>query len=205
MTNTPVISTFHGAVDFGEHERFQALKYAAINAGANAVVSVSNDLLNEIKQRTSIKNDKVSVIYNGIDVSTYDRPRSCLLRQKFGWPDNEIIVGCLGNIRTAKRYDSLLQVAAIAVNSANSYRFVIAGQCEGPLFDQLLQLRGELGLQDRVQFLGFVDDAAEFLSNLDIFLSTSDSEGLPLSAIQAMAAEFAACCDAMRWIRGTYY
>ena len=36
--------------------------------------------------------------------------------------------------------------------------------------------------------LGFIDDAAEFLASLDLFLSTSISEGLPLSAIQAMVA-----------------
>ena len=72
--------------------------------------------------------------------------------------------------------------------SPRSYRFVIAGQGKGPLYDGLLQLRKELGLEDRVLFLGFVDDAAEFLSNVDFFLSTSISEGLPLSAIQAMVA-----------------
>jgi glycosyltransferase involved in cell wall biosynthesis len=45
-----------------------------------------------------------------------------------------------------------------------------------------------LGLEEKVQFLGFIDDAADFLANIDIFLSSSISEGLPLSAIQAMVA-----------------
>ena len=52
----------------------------------------------------------------------------------------------------------------------------------------LLALRKKLGLEEKVQFLGFIDDAADFLANIDIFLSSSISEGLPLSAIQAMVA-----------------
>ena len=66
---------------------------------------------------------------------------------------------------------------------------MIAGQSNSSLTDELLALRKELGLEDKVQFLGFLDDAAGFLSNLDLFLSSSVSEGLPLSAIQAMVAK----------------
>jgi len=66
---------------------------------------------------------------------------------------------------------------------------VIAGQSNSALIDELRALRKDLGLEDKVQFLGFLDDAAEFLSNLDLFLSSSISEGLPLSAIQAMVAK----------------
>lgn len=53
-------------------------------------------------------------------------------------------------------------------------------------FEDLLALRNKLGLDEKVQFLGFIDDAADFLASIDIFLSSSISEGLPLSAIQAM-------------------
>jgi glycosyltransferase involved in cell wall biosynthesis len=66
---------------------------------------------------------------------------------------------------------------------------VIAGQGKGKLYDDLLMLRKKLGLEEKVHFLGFIDDAADFLANIDIFLSSSVSEGLPLSAIQAMVAE----------------
>ena len=66
---------------------------------------------------------------------------------------------------------------------------MIAGQRNGQLYDDLLMLRKELGLENKVKFSGFMDDAGEFLSNLDVFLSSSISEGLPLSAIQGMVAK----------------
>lgn len=188
ITRTPVVATFHGVVDFGGKERLRGVKYAAINKGASSIVAVSNDLRKEIVGSTSLNPEKIKLIYNGINTADYKRPRSRMLREKYGWSDDEVVIGCLGNIRPAKGYDILLRTAALLEESPHSYRFVIAGQGKGQLYDELLQLREELGLQERVLFLGFIDDAADFLANLDLFLSTSISEGLPLSAIQAMVA-----------------
>ena len=44
------------------------------------------------------------------------------------------------------------------------------------------------GLQETVQFLGFVEDPADFLSGLDLFLLSSLTEGFSIATIQAMAA-----------------
>lgn len=188
LTGTPVIATFHGAVDVGENERLKGLKFAAINAGASHVIAVTDSLLDDILSRTPLREKKTSVIYNGIDTSAFIRHRSSALRQKYGWREDEIIIGSLGNIRPAKGYDILLKAAALLERSGYSYRFVIAGQAKGKLYEDLLALRKELGLEEKVQFAGFIDDAADFLANIDVFLSSSISEGLPLSAIQAMVA-----------------
>ena len=188
LTSTPVIVTFHGEVDIGVNERLKSLKFAAINAGASRIIAVTDSLLEDIVGRTPLKDSKAGIIYNGIDTSAFIRPRSNALRLKYGWNESEIIVGSLGNIRPAKGYDILLQAASRLEQGSHNYRFVIAGQGEGKLFDSLMELRGKLGLEDKVQFLGFLDDAADFLASIDIFLSSSISEGLPLSAIQAMVA-----------------
>jgi glycosyltransferase involved in cell wall biosynthesis len=190
LTGTPVIATFHGAVDIGENERLKGLKFAAINRGSKRVIAVSGGLRDDILGRTPLSAAKTAIIYNGIQTSTFQHPRSDALRQKFGWGDEVFLIGSLGNIRPAKGYDILLQAAARLKGSEIPYRFVIAGQPDkGELYGQLLKLRKSLDLEDTVEFLGFIDDPAEFLANLDLFLSSSISEGLPLSAIQAMAAQ----------------
>jgi glycosyltransferase involved in cell wall biosynthesis len=190
LTGKPVITTFHGAVDIGENERFKRLKFGAISTGASCIVAVTDSLRDDILNRTSLNQEKISVIYNGIDTGEFMRPRSGTLREKFGWDENEIVVGSLGNIRLAKGYDILLQAAALLQNSERSFRFVIAGggKQKDNLLNNLLELRKQLGLEDKVRFLGFIDDAADFLANIDFFLSSSITEGLPLSAIQAMVA-----------------
>ena len=188
LTRTPVVTTFHGSVDIGERERFKGLKFGSINAGARCVVAVSKNLRDDILTRTPLKSGKTRIIYNGIDTSVFNQPRSDRLRQQFGWAKDEIIIGSLGNVRPAKGYDILLEAAALLDKSPLSCRFVIAGQGKGKLYDRMLQLREELGLQNRVHFLGFVDNPAEFLSSLDMFLLTSTSEGFSIATIQAMSA-----------------
>jgi len=189
LTGVPVVATFHGSVDIGHKERFRAAKFAAINRGASRIIAVSAELLRDIIDRTTLKADKTQIIYNGIRCADFQRQRSHRLREKWGWTSNEFVIGSLGNIRMAKAYDVLLRTAALLKDHPADFRFVIAGQPDkGDLYNNLLALHQELKLGDRVKFLGFIDDSADYLANLDLFLSSSTSEGLPLSAIQAMAA-----------------
>ncbi len=188
LTGTPVVATFHGSVDIGAHERFMALKCRLINAGAGCIVAVTDSLRTDLVDRTCLEPGKISVIRNGIDTSRFRLPHSDRLRRDNGWSDDDIIIGSVGNIRPAKGYDILLRTAALLKHSARTYRFVIAGQGKGKLHEELLALHRELGLEDSVRFTGFLDDVPTFLAGLDLFLSSSISEGLPLSAIQAMVA-----------------
>jgi glycosyltransferase involved in cell wall biosynthesis len=188
VSRKPVVATFHGAVDVAAQERFLSIKFAAINCGAAAIVAVSKDLRDNIAKRTSLRADKIRVIYNGIDTSDFQRKKSDDIRRKFGWSDTDVIIGSLGNIRPAKAYDVLLETASLLKDNDRRYRFVIAGHYKGGLYQQLLEQKASLGLDDQVHFLGFNDDPASFLSNLDLFLLSSDSEGFSIATIQAMAA-----------------
>lgn len=189
LTRRPVVVTFHGTVDIGDNERFKGLKFGAINMGADCVVAVSRSLKRELLSRTPLREKLTTVIYNGIRVAEFRLPHSDVLRRQFGWADDDVIVGSLGNVRSAKGYDILLQAAAELKPGKRVFRFVIAGQgAPGGLYDVLLRMRADLELQEHVQFIGFCDQPAEFLSNLDLFLLSSTSEGFSLATIQAMAA-----------------
>ncbi len=188
LTRTPVVATFHGAVDIGDNERLKGLKFGAINAGAKCIVAVSDSLKMDIVNRTPLKQNKIKTIYNGINAVDFQRPGSVELRERFGWSSDVVIVGSLGNIRSAKGYDVLLHAAAILKKQSSSFRFVIAGQGKGELYDKLIRLRGELGLEEVVHFLGFIDDPASYLANIDIFLLSSTTEGFSIATIQAMAS-----------------
>lgn len=189
LTRKPVVATFHGSVDFSGIERFQRLKFGAINIGANRIVAVSESLREELVSDTPVNISKTRVIYNGIDIDSFQCGRSDELRQRFGLNKDDIIVGSLGNIRTSKGYQILLQAASLLSEDSHSFHFIIAGHSHpGGLYDELLKLREELGLTDCVHFLGFTESPAEFLSNLDIFLLSSTSEGFSIATIQAMAA-----------------
>ena len=54
LTGKLVSTTFHGAVDIGENERFKCLKFTAINAGASRIVAVIDNLCDDILNRTPL-------------------------------------------------------------------------------------------------------------------------------------------------------
>ena len=193
LTRKPVVTTFHGSVDVSKTERFIALKFGLINKGASSIVAVSENLGDEIIRRTPLNLNKMAIIYNGIDSAVFERKKFDDFRRQFSWGEDDLIIGSLGNIRPAKAYDVLLRAAAMLDNQKQVCRFVIAGQGESKgkpssLYKELLNLRESLGLQDQVKFIGFVDDPADFLSKVDMFLLSSSSEGFSISTIQAMAS-----------------
>lgn len=193
LMRKPVITTFHGAVDVSDTERFMGLKFGLINTGASRIVAVSDSLRHEISSKTPLNPDNTDVIYNGIDTTAFEGKKSDKYRLQFGWGNDDLVIGSLGNIRPAKAYDVLLRAAALLENQKLSCRFVIAGQGESAgkpsrLYNKLLEMRESLKLQQHVQFIGFVDDPADFLSNVDLFLLSSSTEGFSISTIQAMAS-----------------
>ena len=189
LTGRPVISTFHGAVDVNQNERFRWLKFWLINRGSSWIVMVSDYLKKQLWSTSNISRKKSIIIYNGINPEKYKRINDNTLRRELGITNYNILVGAVGNIRRPKSYDMLLNAAAIICKDTDKYKFVIAGEGSGAVYDELLKLHEKLDLLDKVYFIGFRPDVEKIMSNMDIFLLTSSTEGFSLSTIEAMACE----------------
>lgn len=92
----------------------------------------------------------------------------------------------VGRLVRIKRLDVLLQIAARVGKARPNLRVAIVG--DGPLRDELAKLTRELGLEQKVFFAGHQDQICEWLQRTRLFVLTSDSEGLPLSVLEAMMA-----------------
>jgi glycosyltransferase involved in cell wall biosynthesis len=94
--------------------------------------------------------------------------------------------GLIGRLAPIKRADLFLRVAALLEKShPGAVRFVIHG--DGPERAKLESLKSSLELDGVVEFAGFTAEIAPALSSLDFLLVTSDSEGLPMVVLEAMA------------------
>jgi glycosyltransferase involved in cell wall biosynthesis len=188
LTGVPVVASFHGMVDVDGRDRLKRLRRFIMRLGVRRFVCVSMALREALVAQGFVGSDRSGVIYNGIDVARYDRPRSDVLRHSLGLPPETPLAGCLGNLRPAKGYDVLIRGTAQLKQRGVACHFAIAGQGKGRLANELMALRKELDVEDRVHFLGFQADSAEFLAGLDLFVLPSTSEGFSISTIEAMAA-----------------
>lgn len=190
LTGIPLVATIHGQVDVNPNEKWVWVKQKIMRAGVNQLIAVSRDLRDYIENRKLFPSKKVKVIYNGIDEKKYCVDNSGRLRQELGLPQNSLLIGSLGNVRPAKNYSFLLDIAAeLFKDPSLNIRFVIAGHQKKDLMAELEQKIQSLGLQSKVHFIGFQNDTAEYLRQLDIFLLTSSSEGFSIATIEAMASE----------------
>lgn len=182
-----VVSTFHGFVDIHDKERFPILKRMIINSGSSSLIFVSDRLREFYVEQNGFSSNKSATICNGIDTDVFRPQRDSSIRKKLGMEPDNILVGAVGNIRPAKGYKYLLMAAKLVIVRNPQFRFVVAGEGSGRLFEDLLELRKKLELENHFTFLGFEPDVAELINNMDIFVLPSVSEGFSLSIIEAMS------------------
>lgn len=187
IARVPVVATYHGMVDVSPNERFRRTKHQLMRWGIGHYVAVSNRLMSNIQEQGLLNPKKTTVVYNGIDTSKYGRNTDQSIRESLNLPARAILVGSLGNVRKAKGYDVLVSAAARVVARSPDVHFVIAGDKKPSIMKELDEQIKKLDIAANVHFLGFQQDCAAMLAQMDIFLLSSTSEGFSISTIEAMA------------------
>ncbi len=173
-------------VDFPvQNNLFSRKKYN--NPHIKKIICVSE----KIKEITapSIKNkDVLSVVYSGIDLNKFANcSNKKILRKYFNIPDENVIVGNIAALAPHKDYFTFVDTAEIVLKTHPSTTFLIIGQ--GSEKQNIAEYIFEKGLQDSIFFTGFRTDIQDILPELDVFLMTSETEGLGTSILDAFACE----------------
>lgn len=187
-TGRKTVTTYHAPRDLQPPLGWKAVaQLAAVRTLADAVVAVSDDVA-ALLQRAHFPALKTLRIHNGIDVVGMNVGRDGHLRHSLQLPQGSKLVGTVACLRPEKGYDFLIQSARMVIERIPEAHFVAVGEMDPvdarPFFD----LVERLGLKSHFHFLGFRNDIPEILSELDVFILPSTSEGLPLALIEAMAA-----------------
>jgi glycosyltransferase involved in cell wall biosynthesis len=95
------------------------------------------------------------------------------------------IIGLIGRLSWEKGVDIFLHAASRVVAEIPNARFLVVG--EGPDKDKLEQLVDELNIRESVSMLGRRDDMASIYASLDVMVSASRQEGLPMAILEGMA------------------
>lgn len=146
----------------------------------DTIVAVSDGVREDLVTRAGVPADRVRVIFNAIDVATYQPQTS-----PFDLGGDRFVIGSASRLAPEKDHISLLRGMAIAVREIPELRLKLAGR--GPLETHLRDEVARLGLNNYVELLGHVDDVRGFYDSLDVYVQPSRTEGLPCAVIEAMA------------------
>ena len=180
----PFITTLHGTdiTLLGKDKSFQPVIEFAINQ-SDAVTAVSESLKVDTYQFFDIKMN-IEVIPNFIDPTLYHFAEDIELRAQFAEKD-EVIITHISNFRKVKRVDDVIRIFK-GVQQQLSAKLLMVG--DGPELHQVKNLARELGISDKVFFLGKSKRIEQITSISDVFLLPSETESFGLVALEAMAS-----------------
>jgi glycosyltransferase involved in cell wall biosynthesis len=184
-----VVHTYHGHVLSGYfnpgRERAFRLLERMLAYSTDALVAVSDEVRDDLVRLHIARAGKFTVIPYGFDLDTRVAGSSAnrgRIRSELGIDDGAFVIGWAGRLTAIKRPLDLIRVTA-GVPEAT---LVLVG--DGEDRPAVEALAGELGITDRVRFLGYRDDLGALYSAFDVFLLTSANEGAPVVVIEALAA-----------------
>lgn len=136
----------------------------------------------DIKDKT-----KLVTIHSGTDVEKFAPYKdSDWLRKEFYLPKEVVVIGNTSAISGQKDYPTFVSVAEKVLSERRDVHFFIIG--DGPERKEIEDLVEKKNLQNKITFTGFRKNIREILPALDVFLFTSQTEGLGTSVLDAMAA-----------------
>ena len=181
--NIPMVTTLHGTdiTLVGNHPFYKPAVTFSINA-SDMVTSVSESLKQDTLDLFEIKKD-IKVIPNFIDVSKYQQKGFKDCQREMMAEGDEKIITHISNFRKVKRIQDTVKVF-YEIQKKIKCRLMMVG--EGPEKERAEDLVDELGIQDKVMFLGQSHEIDKILCFSDLFLLTSKRESFGLAALEAM-------------------
>ena len=183
-----------------QHSRIGAdlnrVEVNAANSYLTKMISVSQGV-QEMFVKQGVDAGKCTVVYNGIDPNVKPAVMPFEIRKQWEIEDSEIIIGTVGSLVKRKRIGDLIE-AVVKIDEwvkdqglppnvpigGSRVKCVIVG--EGPEREGLQKDILKKGLQNKVILTGFQSDAISYINAMDIFILSSEREGLPRVILEAM-------------------
>jgi glycosyltransferase involved in cell wall biosynthesis len=187
-----VLHTFHGHVFEGYFGKFKANFFISVERIlarlTDHVVAISPSQYNDLLYKYQITGaGKISMIRLGLELEKFlSVTHNGSLKKGLGLPADHIIIAHIGRLVPIKNNKMMLHVLSRLIEKIPTIHLCIIG--DGEDRKQLEELAQQIGISDRVHFLGWVADLERIYSGVDLVALTSRNEGTPMTLIEAMAS-----------------
>lgn len=136
--------------------------------------------------KAAVKSGDYVLIPNAIEVERfiYNNSVRNKIREQYGL-SNKKVIGHVGRFMRQKNHTFLLKVFAKIYKKDSDAVLILLG--DGNLVEAMKKLANELGVADRVHFIGNVENVNEWYNAFDVFVLPSVWEGLPVVGVEAQA------------------
>lgn len=177
-SKTNIVQTIHSSVI---HYPFLQKMY--LQKSISSYVAISNKVRSILINSLNLKPKKIATIYNGIDLNKFK------ISRKNNSEVKKII--SIGRLTKAKDYPNLFKALDKLIQKLNKQKMPLPSVNivgTGELEKELKALTSKMNLDNIVSFLGVRQDIPELLKESDIYVMSSEWEGLSISLIEALAS-----------------
>lgn len=181
-----LICTAHSTNEGG---RGRMLAYRLTDVLCDLSTNVSQEAADIYVKRGAAPASRIVAMPNGIDTARFTFNPECRasLRQQLQLSDNTPLILAVGRLTAAKDYPNLLTAFSQLPAEFSHTQLAIIGIGEEQA--NIVALATQLGLSNRVHFLGLQRNVHEWMSAADIYVMSSAWEGMPLVLLEAMSCE----------------
>lgn len=172
------VHTVHNVAQKEVDQAGKLVHFVAFRLAGVVPVSISQEVAATV-QALYGQRMKTPVIYNGIPTERFSA-----LPDKRGEGEDMVLLH-IGRFSPQKNHRLLIEAFSLAVKECPKMRLWLVG--DGELRPEVEKIVAEKGLESRASFLGICADVSEHLRQCDIFVLSSDWEGVPLTVLEAMA------------------
>jgi len=160
-------------------------KYKYNHTDVKKIICVSDKIRN-IVESTIKEPSKVVTVHDGIDSDRFKHKRDQhILHEEFGLESNIKLIANISVLASHKDHFTFIDTASIICRKRNDVCFFIIG--DGPSYEAIKDRIKKSGFASRIIMTGFRTDIPDIFPELDVFLLTSESEGLGTSILDAFA------------------
>lgn len=154
----------------------------------DVAVGISKGVSEYFRDELKVPGNKIRTIPNGIDLARFELNGfdAAEYRRKLGVPAGPAVIGLFANFRAEKNHKDLIAAVHLLKRRGRKAALVLCGS--GPTEAEAKAQAAGLGLGEEVRFLGVRMDIPRIMNSIDIYCLPSKYEGLPFSALEAMAS-----------------
>lgn len=153
-------------------------------ARLSKLIIVNSESTGKLMIQKGVREEKLRVVYNGLDCSSRPAVDSAEVRRELGISEGARVVGSVGRLTATKNYPLFIKAARHVLDSEPDVFFLIVG--DGPERSALEGMARGFGMENRFIITGWSEDVDRYLGIMDIFALTSLREGFGLVILEAM-------------------
>ena len=180
LTHIKVVLTRHLIIPFNRTTHWIAKK-------ANSIIAVSEAVKDTIVRENIIPQEKIKVIYNGVDTNLFS-PASGLeideIRKYYGFDKDDFIIGNVGHMGCKGQYEIIMAMEDVCKKYPNIKCIFVSETSTVPLYEKLAS---KLGIRNNIFFKGFQKDISKIMKMIDLFCIMPSIEAFGIVIIEAMA------------------